>query len=87
MWHQPHARCLGVYAGAAIGSLGCLVPGFDLALRPRAVLLLGLLPTLVTIGLEVSGLWSVGNVVRGAAGLPLGLAAAFVLAPRLRVHY
>jgi uncharacterized membrane protein len=81
------ARCLGIYAGAAIGSASRLVPGADPALRPRVVLVLGLLPTLATILLEVSGVWSVGNAMRGAAGLPLGLAAAFVLVPRLRVHY
>jgi len=81
------ARCLGIYAGAAIGSARQLVPGAGPALGPRTVLVLGLLPTLVTILLEVSGVWSAGNVMRAAAGLPLGLAAAFVLVPRLRVHY
>jgi len=81
------ARCLGVYAGAAVGALSRFVPGPGPALRPRTILVLGVLPTLVTILLEVSGLWPADNVVRGAAGLPLGLAAAFVLVPRLRVHY
>ena len=81
------ARCLGIYAGAAIGGASRLVPGADPAFRARPVLVFGLLPTLLTILLEVSGVWSVGNVMRAAAGLPLGLAAAFVLVPRLRVHY
>lgn len=81
------ARCLGIYAGAAIGSASRLVPGPDPAFRPRTVLVLGLLPTLTTILLEVSGVWPVGNLLRGAAGIPLGLAAALVLVPRLRVHY
>ena len=79
------ARCLGVYAGAAVGTLSRIVPGLDPPLGARAALLLGVVPTIVTIALE----WTVGdpgNVVRGAAGVPIGVAAAFVLVPRVRLH-
>ena len=79
------ARCLGVYAGAAIGTLSRLVPGIDPPLGARAALVIGLVPTLVTIALEWT-LWDPGNIVRGAAGVPIGLAAAFVLVPRVRLH-
>ena len=80
------ARCLGVYAGAAAGSIVAHVPGLVLRLRPRTLLMLGLVPTLITLVVEWSGLADPGNVVRGAAGVPIGLAAALVLVPRLRVH-
>jgi uncharacterized membrane protein len=80
------ARCLGIYAGAAGGSLVAHVPGLVLRLRPRPLLIAGLVPTLVTLAVEWTGLGDPGNVVRGAAGVPIGLAAAVVLVPRLRVH-
>lgn len=81
------ARCLGIYAGAAIGALSRLVPGSDLAIRARPVLIAAAVPTVVTLALEWTGVWAVGNGARAAAALPLGLAAAFVLVPRLRVNY
>jgi len=80
------ARCLGVYAGAASGSIIAHAPGLVLRVRPRTLLVIGLVPTLVTLVIEWSGLVDPGNIVRGAAGLPIGLAAALVLVPRLRVH-
>jgi uncharacterized membrane protein len=80
------ARCLGVYAGAAAGAASRLMPGADPVRGARTVLLLGVAPTLATIALEWSGLWTVGNVVRAAAGVPIGLAAAFVLVPRRHVN-
>ena len=79
------ARCLGVYAGAAVGTLSRIVPGLDPPLGARAALLLGVVPTIVTIALEWT-VWDPGNVVRGAAGVPIGVAAAFVLVPRVRLH-
>jgi uncharacterized membrane protein len=92
------ARCLGIYAGAAVGLVSRLVPatdpanaaGRDSGNRPaigaRTALILGVAPTLVTIVVEWSGLFPVGNVIRAAAGLPIGIAAAFVLVPRVRLH-
>ena len=80
------ARCLGVYAGAAFGSLVAHVPALVPGLRPRTVLVMGLVPTIITLAVEWAGVIDPGNVVRGAAGVPVGLAAALVLVPRLRVH-
>jgi uncharacterized membrane protein len=80
------ARCLGVYAGAAAGVVSRLVAASRPSFGARTVLVVGVLPTVVTIALEWSSIWPAGNVVRCAAGLPLGLAAAFVLVPRLRVN-
>lgn len=78
------ARCLGIYAGAAIGTLSRLVPGSDPAVRARTVLIASAVPTLVTLVLEWTDVWAATNLVRAAAGVPLGLAAAFVLIPRLK---
>jgi uncharacterized membrane protein len=81
------ARCLGIYAGAAAGTLSRLVPGSDPAFRTRPLLILAAVPTVVTLVLEWTGLWASGNAVRAVAGALLGMAAALVLVPRLRVHY
>ena len=79
------ARCLGVYTGAAIGALSRLVPGSDPPVSVRTALIVGVVPALVTIGLEWT-VWDPGNIVRGASGVPIGIAAAFVLVPRVRLH-
>jgi uncharacterized membrane protein len=78
------ARCLGIYAGAAVGAVWRLTPGADPALRARPVLMASAVPTLVTLLLEWADLWAATNLVRAVAGVPLGLAAAFVLIPRLK---
>jgi uncharacterized membrane protein len=77
------ARCTGIYAGAALGSLLAAVSA---PVRIRAVqaparllLLAGGTPTLVTLVLEWSGAWLGSNVVRALAGLPIGIAVAFVV--------
>jgi uncharacterized membrane protein len=80
------ARCLGIYAGAALGSLAGWAPLVIPAWRPRTLLAAGLAPTVVTLALEWSGLVDPGNVARSAAGVILGLAAAFVLLPRMQVN-
>jgi len=77
------ARCAGIYAGAAIGSLLMLSASVRdqlLHFSPRTLLLVGALPTLITIMIEWSGAWAGANDARGAAGVPLGLAVAFVVA-------
>jgi uncharacterized membrane protein len=81
------ARCLGIYAGAAAGAVSRLMPGPDPRIRPRPLLICAAVPTVVTLALEWTGAAAPGNIARAAAGAVLGAAAAFVLVPRLRVHY
>jgi uncharacterized membrane protein len=78
------ARCLGLYAGFAVGVL--FAPSS--VRRVRTILAIGALPTLVTLLAEWSGLWQTSNVVRAVAGAPLGLAVAFVVvAACAGLHY
>ena len=85
------ARCTGLYAGAALGVL--VAAGGLLAQRPygrtiaaplpsdraRRIFVIAALPTAVTWMLEAAGLVPFSNAVRFAAGLPLGLAAAWLV--------
>jgi uncharacterized membrane protein len=85
------ARCAGIYAGAAAGSLLMLSASIRARLfrvSPQPVLLAGALPTLITIILEWSGAWAGANDVRAFAGVPLGLSTAFVVATAAAtLHY
>ena len=85
------ARCAGIYAGAAAGSLLMLSASVrDQLCRysPRTVLFAGALPTLLTIIIEWGGAWAGANDARAAAGMPLGLAVAFVVArAAATLHY
>lgn len=88
-------RCLGLYAGGAVGSLAAVatlsrrVLGSD----PRTSRHWGLtpvaaLPTIATLAIEWGAEWPVSNVVRAAAGLPLGFAVAFVVVRAVAtLHY
>jgi uncharacterized membrane protein len=73
------ARCLGLYAGAALGvlisGLTPTVPPFDVA-RLRRGLVAAAVPTAITWSSEMFGLWSPGNLTRFIAALPLGAAVA-----------
>jgi uncharacterized membrane protein len=83
------ARCVGIYAGAAIGALAVAAQSALKApphMRPagifqrgRWMLVVGALPTAITVALEGAGLWPTTNIVRAVAGFPLGLAAALVV--------
>lgn len=79
------ARCLGLYAGAALGALAPVVArrhglfGGDVGSSARWVITVAALPTVLTVLLEWGGTWPSSNVVRLLAGLPLGAAAAFVV--------
>ena len=85
------ARCLGIYAGAAVGSVAAL------GARPRArfakvplrpLLIAGAIPTAVTVAAEWSGMWAGSNEWRAAAGLPLGCVVAIVVAQAVAtLHY
>lgn len=85
------ARCAGIYAGAAAGSLLMLSASIRerlFHLSPRTLLLAGALPTLMTIIIEWSGAWAGANDARAAVGVPLGLAVAFVVArAAATLHY
>jgi uncharacterized membrane protein len=85
------ARCAGIYAGAAAGSLLMLSASARERLfsySPRMLLLAGAFPTSITIVAEWSGAWAGANDMRALAGLPLGLAVAFVVArAAATLHY
>jgi uncharacterized membrane protein len=82
------ARCTGIYVGAVLGALGARplrvlgARAFQppLALRrSRLLLALAVTPTLATLAYE----WSTGEMpshaIRAAAGIPIGLVAAWLV--------
>ena len=82
------ARCAGIYVGAVLGALGARAfqtsasgrSAEGLALhRSRILLALAVTPTLVTLAYE----WTTGDMpshaIRAAAGLPIGLAVAWLV--------
>ena len=79
------ARCLGLYAGGAAGSLAAVFIGRAFTARQtphRAAYMmtaLAAVPTVITVAMEWGAGWPVSNVVRAAASLPLGSAVAFVV--------
>ena len=92
------ARCIGLYGGAAVGSMaGALAAGRRwLARRPlirtqsMKWLATGVaaMPSLATLTLEWGLGWPMSNGVRAIAALPLGFAVAFVVVGALAtVHY
>jgi uncharacterized membrane protein len=88
------ARCLGIYAGAALAAGAYVTTRLRVANRPltsldaQAVFILGALPSIVTFGLEWSGVWRGTNMVRAAAGAALGIGSAFVVMSAVAtLHY
>jgi uncharacterized membrane protein len=85
------ARCVGIYAGAAAGLLFTLkpfLPGRLSSVSSRTLLSAGATPTLMTVIMEWSGLWSGSNSVRAVAGAALGVAVALVVArAAATLHY
>jgi uncharacterized membrane protein len=78
------ARCAGIYGGAAVGALGAVVMRrAAVPRRVRQILVLAALPTAITVALDTAGLWPTTNIVRAAAGFPLGLVAALVVTSAL----
>jgi uncharacterized membrane protein len=83
------ARCIGIYAGTALATLSRLVPGSDprttrhRGLTPRVILIAGMVPTAVTVGLEAAAVWYPSNLVRALTGVVLGAAIAFVVSDAL----
>jgi uncharacterized membrane protein len=91
------ARCLGIYAGAAAGAsihvLGALSTD-SLRWRvftpqaARRVFIVSALPTLLTVGLEWTGVWAGTNIVRAIAGVTLGIGGALVVMSAVAtLHY
>ena len=85
------ARCLGIYAGGAGGAvvtaLALRLPMRVPTVTTKRVLAVAVLPTVVTVVLEMLGLWSPTNEVRALAGAPCGGAIAFVVTTFAKVHY
>jgi uncharacterized membrane protein len=80
------ARCFGLYAGAAMAGVPAWLRGAPRA-WPRSIRLLTVaaaIPTVATVGAEWAGIWKPSNVIRAAAGAPLGFVAAFVVMRALR---
>jgi uncharacterized membrane protein len=97
------ARCFGLYAGGATGSLAAVFAGRALSARAAwshrspgtggkgalyVATAIAALPTIATLALEWGAGWRVSNVVRAASGLPLGFAVAFVVVRAVAtLHY
>jgi uncharacterized membrane protein len=92
------ARCLGLYGGAAMGSVAgaaaigrrWLVRHPTMSTRSMKWLATGVaaMPTLATLALEWGFGWPMSNGVRAIAALPLGFAVAAVVVSALAtVHY
>jgi uncharacterized membrane protein len=94
------ARCLGLYASGALGSLG----GVWFAAGPhgtaasarasldgpvlRRLAVIAAIPTLSTVALEAAGAWHPSNITRAVAGVPLGALVGVVVVNALAtVHY
>ena len=81
------ARCLGIYAGAAVAA----IPGLSMLVTDstrwrmvsprtaRNLFLASALPTLLTVGLEWGGVWRGTNSVRAIAGIALGVGGGLVV--------
>jgi uncharacterized membrane protein len=77
------ARCLGIYGGAAAGSIAALTARIRarvFMMTPRMLLVCGALPTALTVVAEWSGAAAPSNAARAAAGLPLGCVVALMVA-------
>jgi uncharacterized membrane protein len=73
------ARCLGIYAGFAIGLVAALSATLSRPVRPGALVAVGAVPTAITLLLEWAGLWPASNLTRAVAGVPLGVGVALVV--------
>jgi len=83
------ARCTGIYAGAATASLVALavprragaraVAARAVTRRARAILALAVAPSLATLVYEWTTRHAPANTIRFAAGLPIGIAVAWLI--------
>jgi uncharacterized membrane protein len=78
------ARCFGLYLSGAVGlMIASRRRGSISAATSRLLLVLAALPIATTVALEWLGLIHTTNIVRMLTGLPLGFAAAVVIARSL----
>jgi len=78
------ARCFGLYLSGAVGlTIASRRRGSISAATSRLLLVLAALPIAITVALEWLGLIHTTNIVRMVSGLPLGFAAAVVIARSL----
>ncbi len=76
-------RCLGIYGGAAVGAL--VAPRLGRIGRPRAVVIVAVVPALLSLLVEWSGFGQPTNGARAVTGfIAGGVIAAVVLAT---LHY
>jgi uncharacterized membrane protein len=71
-------RCTGLYLSSLAGGVFALLFRRRVPLDDRAMLAVAAIPTGMSWGLEHIGVAAQSNVIRAAAALPLGFAAAWV---------
>lgn len=76
------ARCTGLYLGAAVGATAWVVLSISHLsfARARIALVIGAIPTLVTLATASLGIWDPGNALRAALAAPLGVVVGAVVA-------
>jgi uncharacterized membrane protein len=76
-------RCIGIYAGTAIGAL--IAPQLGRIRRPRSAVIASMVPALLSLAVEWAGLGHPTNGIRAVTGVIAGgVIAAVVLAT---LHY
>jgi hypothetical protein len=85
------ARCTGLYAGAALGTLlwvavagagrerRARAEAVARTPRPRRLLIASALPTLLSLSTAALGWWDPGNAIRATLAIPLGAAVGAVV--------
>lgn len=88
------ARCVGIYGGAAAGSVLAASAGAGRLIRLgpwiRPLLIAGAAPTAATVVAEWIGMWDPSHAMRLATGIPLGwsgMATLCVATAMTTLHY
>jgi uncharacterized membrane protein len=83
------ARCLGIYIGVSAGAAYVWMRARNESLLPmrardvRRLAAIAAMPTLLTVALEMMGLWYPSNNTRALAGVPLGVLVGVVVTSAL----